>query len=472
MTVKKRLIAMAITLACMSGVFAKTPPLILAESKESNSVEKYFDLQEIRDENTLGTKIISDTVINSKSRPGKTVRKIELSFTAQNWHGLILRHPARVYVPVDYKGGGKAGIIGTERQFFDDPNWSRKKIPGSGRDTEGEYAEGTAIDLNIPIMIFSNPAEDYWGMNESDLMGYALKKAQETKDLTWVGYYPIIKSYLRAITLMHSLKGINTEKAVLMGCSKRGLAVSVATGVDPDRVAGTMAACYFGGNNLYFIARKFAEFGAGVGGGEETMGRPTGPAFQPADELLREVNNPIGLQILANFDPYMWRTKIKAKYLVTLGTNDQLFALGSPNSMMSEMTGDKAFLAVDNFPHTWVSDKHLAAWRMWLAHTFMGRKVPEINMHVSREHDTLTLQPKINKVNKLIGVSVFYAYVPLVSDWRKAKWQSAEIPENGGNFTVELKLKPGNQLAYYIEVQDEGVGGTGYVSSLVEIVRQ
>lgn len=59
----------------------------------------------------------------------------------------------------------------------------------------------------------------------------------ETGDLTWNGYYPIAMAYLRAITLMHALPGVRTERAVLMGCSKRGVAVSIATGVDPDRVA-------------------------------------------------------------------------------------------------------------------------------------------------------------------------------------------------------------------------------------------
>lgn len=32
--------------------------------------------------------------------------------------------------------------------------------------------------------LFANPAEDYWGMNESHLTGYAQKKVMETGDLT------------------------------------------------------------------------------------------------------------------------------------------------------------------------------------------------------------------------------------------------------------------------------------------------
>lgn len=34
--------------------------------------------------------------------------------------------------------------------------------------------------------------------------------------------------------------------------------------------------------------------------------------------------------------------------------------------MMTLFQGDKAYLAVDNLPHSWVSEKHLIAWRMCL----------------------------------------------------------------------------------------------------------
>jgi hypothetical protein len=38
-----------------------------------------------------------------------------------------------------------------------------------------------------------------------------------------------------------------------------------------------------------------------------------------------------------------------------------------------------------------------------------------------------------------------------------------------GTWAARLALKDGHKLAYYVEVEDNGVGGAGYVSSLVEI---
>ena len=68
-----------------------------------------------------------------------------------------------------------------------------------------------------PARLFANPADDPFGMDESDLTSYAVKKLLETRDLTWYGYYPIAKSYLRAITLLHSLDGVGSGRAVLLG---------------------------------------------------------------------------------------------------------------------------------------------------------------------------------------------------------------------------------------------------------------
>lgn len=426
---------------------------------------RFFNMQEILDERTLDTQLISDRVMPSRARPGRSVRVIELKFTSQNWYGMVWRHPARVYVPEGYQGGGNAGIIGTERNFFDDPGWYRQTIPGTALRTEEQYAEATALDLGLPIMVFSNPAEDFMGMDESDLMGYSLKKAAETGDLGWYGYTAITRAYLRAITLMHSLPGVKTEHAVIMGCSKRGVAVGIATGAGDDRVAGIMATCYYGGNNFYSLAKRFAEFGPNVRGPEQ---KRAGPGFQPAETVLRGYNNPLGFDLMTHFDPYMWRDRIKARFLVALGTNDQFYALGSSNSMLKEMSGDKAFLAVDNLPHSWVSQKHLAAWRMWLAHTFQQRPLPRIDAKGSIEADHLSVVAKVDAPTPLAGVRLFYAYNPIATDWRRAKWASVPMALGEGGYAAQLPRRSGQSLAYYVEVEDTGAGGPGYVSSLME----
>ena len=424
-----------------------------------------FDMDEILDESTLQTEVTRDEIVESQARPGKEVRVIHLTFTSSNWHGYIWTHTTHIYVPVGYKGDGNVGIIGAAWEFFEEGS-EREFIPETGLPTESEYAEGTAIDLNIPIMIFTVPAEEINGMHESDLMGHAGLKLFETGDLTWYGYYPIIKAYLRAITLLHAIPEIKAEKAVLYGCSKRGHSVSVATGVDPERVAGVMATCYPGGNHLYNIVLKYAQFGPDIGGPAEDR---TGPGYQPASVLLRGMNTPIGLKMLSVYDPYIWRDRIRASYLVAIGTNDEFFGLGAPNEMINQFDGDKAFLAIDNLPHTWVSEKHLIAWRMWLTHTFHGRKIPGVEVDGKRTGSNLKIEARVDSETSLQSVKLFYSYNPK-TDWRFATWFSVPMKEEGDCFSAELDIKERQNLAYYVEVEDRVEGCKGLVSSLVEVI--
>ena len=425
-----------------------------------------FNMDEILDPETLGIEISSDGEIDSQARPGHRVRRIELEFTSQDWHGFPWNHVTRIYLPEGHQPGGNVGIIGTNCEFNVSGN-EREFIPETQLKTEAEYAEGTAIDLGLPIMLFLTPGEEINGMHESDLMGYSMLQMAETNDLTWSGYYAIAKSYLRAITLMQALPEVRADKAVLLGCSKRGGGVCIAAGVDPQRVAGVMATCYPGGNHLNSLALKYYSFGPDIGGPAEER---TGPGYQPAKIGLRGMYNPLGIKNAMAFDPYLWRNQIKPAYLVALGTNDEFYGLGAPNEMLEAMSGDKAFLAVDNLPHSWVSVKHLAAWRMWLAHAFFGREMPSVTVSTQADDKVLSITSEVAGKSKIEHVKLFYAYNP-TTDWRFREWKSVEMKSMYGSYVGELQRKADEHLAYYVEVGHTGEGGLGYISSLVETLR-
>ncbi|RTR27189.1 PhoPQ-activated protein PqaA family protein [Shewanella atlantica] len=453
----------------------------------------YFDLDEIKDQSTLDVEVKQDKVVDSQSRPGEKVRVIKLSFTSQNWHGSFWRHPATIYVPANYQGEGNVGIIATNRAFKGQNEtgstsqgkennsaesnavpehlrhlFDRQKIPDTELNTEAEYAEGTAIDLKLPIMIFPNPPTLIFDKDESNLMGYGLQMAIKTFDLSWVGYVPIATSYLKAITLLESIEGIEAKKAVIMGCSKRGFASSIALGAGDERLAGVMATCYYGGNVLYDIMRKFESFGTGVGGPAVER---DGPAFQPADKLLAKMNGPAGNLVTMAFDPYLWRKKINTPYFVALGTNDEFFGLGAPNGMMSELKGDKAFLYIDNLRHSWVSKKHLHSWRTWLAHVFYDRKLPTVEVKSEESESAINVVANVSSSNTLKQVRLYYS-VNSSLDWREAKWQVKSMEMVDGQFQADLDRVVGKNIAYYVEVEDfHDKGGIGYLSSLVTIER-
>jgi PhoPQ-activated pathogenicity-related protein len=468
-----------------------------------------FDMQEILDESTLEFTITRDEVAESAARPAKRIRIIHLTFTSQHWQGFKWRHGAHLYLPDEYQPDGKVGIIGVNWQFFEE-DYERAFIQETGLGTEAEFAEGIAVDLQIPILIFAVPGEDINGMHESDLMGYAMGKLYETGDFTWYGYYPLAKAYLRAITLLQSIPDVRAQKAVLFGCSKRGNAVCIASGVDPQRIAGVMAACYPlqsipdvraqkavlfgcskrgnavciasgvdprrisgvmaacypGGNTLYTVAMKFAQLGPDLGGPEEQR---TGPGYLSARMLLNSLNTPCGLQMLMCYDPFLWKDRIKSSYLVAIGTNDEFFALGSSNEMIQQFHGDKAFLAVDNLPHTWVSEKHLAAWRMWLAHNFFGRGVPKVEIKHLISDSEIAMSAKVASDTQIQAVQLYYAFNK-TDDWRFATWFSIPMKKQDDCWEQRVELRENENLAYYAEVTDTSPAGTGYVSSPVEII--
>ena len=442
------------------------------ETKATNKFEfelgpsGLYDMNEILDQRTLDFNITADAEFKSDARPGSRFRRIELNFTSQDWHGFAWNHITRIYLPADYQPGGNVGIIGTNCEF-NDPENERAFIPETDLRTESEYAEATAIDLGIPIMLFLTPGEEINGMHESDLMGFSMLKMYETNDLTWSGYYAIAKSYLRAITLMQVLPDVRANKAVLVGCSKRGGAVCIAAGVDPQRIAGVMATCYPGGNHLNMMALKYHSFGPDIGGPADER---TGPGYQPAKNVLRTMNNPLGFKNLMAFDPYLWRDQIKPAYLVAIGTNDEFYGLGTPNEMLEGMPGDSAFLAVDNLPHSWVSQKHLAAWRMWLAHAFFGREIPSVAVSAQASDKVLSITVEVKSESPVEHVKLFYAYNS-TPDWRFSQWQSVDMKAMYGSYAGELPRKTDEHLAYYVEVGHTGKGGMGYISSLVEILR-
>ena len=170
------------------------------------------------------------------------------------------------------------------------------------------------------------------------------------------------------------------------------------------------------------------------------------------------------------FDPYLWRNRIQAAFLVAIGTNDEFFGLGTPNEMMEHLQNDKAFLAIDNLPHTWVSQKHLAAWRMWLMHTFEAEKIPKVEMRSESTETELKVSATVVFDEALEHIRLYYAYNPN-NDWRFSRWEWQDMTPGDEKYLGLLRRKPREHLAYYVEVGHRGPGGLGYVSSLVETLR-
>ncbi|GAA3469835.1 PhoPQ-activated protein PqaA family protein [Nonomuraea roseola] len=421
-----------------------------------------FDLAELYDAAGLDVVVESDQLQESLARPGSRVRKISLSFTSQEWHGMTWRHPVHIYAPEHEQGHGLAGIVATEAEFWTNPDHRRRTIPETGRSTEAEYAEGAALDLGLPVMIYATPPH-LLGMNESDLNGYANKKLFETGDFTWYGYYPVAVSYLRAITLLQNLPGLGVRRAVLLGHSKRGLGAGILTGVDPERLAGIMTTGTNGMNMFEATARKVTQLGLDVAGPSIRRG---GLGFQTAGDQMTMFNSALGFEAVKRFDPYFWRETITTPWFVVNGTNDPFFAVDVAQTMR-HAHGPTTVLAVDNLTHTWVSQKVLAAWRMWLAHLAHGHDLPALEVRGERSARELVVTARAG------GPATTVRLVTARNrgmDWRSAAWSMTRLHlEADGEYGGRIPLPPDENLAWYVEVQSGDPADPGFVSNAVKI---
>jgi PhoPQ-activated pathogenicity-related protein len=442
------------------------------------SVLDYFDLEKIRDPAGLDIKLLKNVIENSQIYPKRKIRSIHLTFTSQrSWHGEKWTHRARIYVPDNYKMEGKVGIIGTNRNFVPETNYEmgesehfkRGKLYKTEIKTEPEFCERTALDLGIPIMIFTNPGSKIFGLEEGALMGYTLEKIGETEDMSWYGYGAITYAYLRAITLLSSLPELQAKKAVLFGHSKRGLASSIATRIDPERIAGVINSGQGGGNVLHYIATKFSEFG------NRTINldyKATGPGFVPASTNLMGMNSPLGFQSILIWDPYMWRDEIKVPTMIVLGSNDELLGAEAGHGMYPHLNCDKALVTVENLPHTWAASKILAAWRVWLGHIFFDRKIPKIQTDAILSKESITISGEVGgDLKNIVSVRIFHAHNKK-NDWRHIHWIPIEIDLTDGKFSKTLTLEKERNFGYFVEVEDSHtITGSGYVSTPVNLYR-
>lgn len=92
---------------------------------------------------------------------------------------------------------------------------------------------------------------------------------------------------------------------------------------------------------------------------------------------------------------------------------------------------------------------------MWLAHTFVGRKLSAIDAPGAAQRGQYAVRARVKGDAPPAGVRLLYACNPATVDWRKAKRES--VPMNRDGETQPSRCA----LAYYVEVEDESKAGRG-----------
>ena len=408
--------------------------------------EDLFNMNEMFDASTLNTQI--KNVYTVSTSLGE-LRAADVKYYVGNWRGVDIYNTGTVYFPkeISVENKGKAAIM----QGY-------SKDVQTGPDFLQDFAQNTALIFGIPVYSCScgYPAEQ-WGYESESAMSQDFKlKMLEDNDLTRNVVIPLSMDYMRAMTMLGSFSEIgNPSKFVTTGSSKRGFTQWVLAAVD-SRVKGFMSNAFSAPDqvNLWNLVKQ--EFG-------------DNNLYGNADDALAWLATWPGQQYQYYYDPIKFPDKLKKPLMVNIGTNDRE-PITSLNSLFLSLSQPKAFEAVANYPHGWGSVQHLGNWRSIIDRTFFGRKTPVLNVDNSGNNIEVTVTSgEIIKGAKLVyGIN----YNQLSEDQlgKEGTWYELDMENQGDKYVISKSVMPsGQDVAYYVEVEDERNGISSYTSSIIYI---
>jgi PhoPQ-activated pathogenicity-related protein len=412
------------------------------------AVADLFPAAEMRDRASLELKISTPVAYASKLSPGRTLQRIDLTFTSFEWAGEKWRHPCMVLLPdravPEYRG---AAVI----------------IAGNGSDPDGvpfRYAEAAAL-MGVPALaiIGANPGPHYGGKNEGAVMAVMQSKFMATGDPHWIGYAALGKVIIRAITAMQAVPGVEATRFVVTGGSKRGIASWVAAGAD-DRIIGA-----------YPEAWNLANFEASLRLEAERLGLDYGkdsgaPGTESPRQRLAMLDTSRGREYQSYLDPYLWRDRIANKrILFTVGTNDPLFPTPIDRVFLPEMPKSTRVLFIPNYGHGHATERNFAGWRMWLAHVFADRPVPEAAVSWRAQGDRLEVTASVRSSNPVKAVTAWRAR-DAKGAYLHSKWEPTPLVKGKGGYTATLAAPAGQFTVFFVDVEDEDPRwGRGVIST-------
>jgi PhoPQ-activated pathogenicity-related protein len=405
------------------------------------------------------TVIVSDEVLDSKRVPGRKVRRIRIEFPSHVWGGEPIRIAATVYSPAEGVAPAKRGaaII----------NQGKSGNVDAGFDLEGEYGEHAALRLGIPSMLLqsSMPGDHFGRTGEGPMRRYTSMQYFETGDPDWIHWISMAKSYMRAMTVLGTLEGIEAERFVLGGSSKRGQTLWIVAATDP-RVAGIVPMARPG--HFTHLMR------------ERYHGAIPAAAVQPDREreymtTIDDMYSRRGYEYLAHVDPYFFMSRLSVPVMGVMGTNDGIFEPFDDLGSFPFYRGDKSFVYVPNYGHGMGTQRHVDAYLFWAAHCLWGQPVPRLSALAERRDGALRVLAIVRSDAALRSVQAWYCPLrgPAFDD-DADRYRSHALTRVGSSDlwegTAPLGADAGREIHWYVEAVAEGPEVDGVASTLLDRV--
>ncbi len=413
-----------------------------------------FPPAEVLDRTSLDLKISEPSDYSPVSAPERKLKRIDLTFTSFEWAGEKWRHPAMILLPdrvaPEYRG---AGVV----------------IAGNGSRPDGapfRYAEAAAL-MGIPALAITgaNPGPHYGAKNEGAVMSLMQKKFLETGDPHWIGYTALSRVIVRAVTAMQAVPGVQADRFVITGGSKRAMASWVAAAAD-DRIVGAYPGAWNFANFEASLRLQVERYGPDYKKGGE------GPASESPGRRLATLSTPRSKEYQRFLDPWLWRDRIaNKKILFSAGANDPLFPPLSDTVFLPGMPKSTRILLIPNQGHGHDSEREFVAWRMWLAHVFANRPVPEIALDWKREKDTIQLSAAVTSGNPIQTVTAWSATQERGA-YLECRWTPTPLAVANGVYRATVAAPAGSFTAFFVEVEDlDPRSGRGVISTGMQEVK-
>ncbi len=367
-------------------------------------------------------RIYKDEIVDSYTDPGKKLRRLEFSFTSQEYEGENWIHPCVLFVPTHNKSYGET------------PGSKGKVVivaHAGGSEMEPfllNYGDPIATLTGYPTLVFQNPGEG----REGDFRIFVEREMQKlTPDPVDHSYFRTAVPYLVALDIVADLLKIRRKdiSAIVGGHSKRATAAYNAAAMDSSRISGVV---YMGNESVWGITEGY-------------------PSVCPA-RIQKWVKAEV-LYIGASNEAYR-----PGKYE---------YHMYNINKIQEMMRGAWTIEYIPNYIHFAMSERHFIDWRMWVGHVFEGRPVTSITELTWQKIETGTrFRAKIESDNKVIQVMLWHTYTGNVPPyWRDLFWRpSLMVRQDDGYYEGFV----GGEIpdAWLVEVKDIGSGISGYVTSL------
>jgi hypothetical protein len=292
-------------------------------------------------------------------------------------------------------------------------------------------------------MVFLSNMPAYLGLKgEGAVKRFSIRKFFETGDANWIHWVAIARSFMRGMTAMGQLEGIEADKFILGGCSKRGQATWIAAAAD-RRVAGIFPVAR-PGNFPHFVQCRLHGLSPRSGSAETQW-------------WWEQIYSQRGYE---------------APAMCMVGTNDEHYEPFTDHGFYPFIEGDKNFCYVANYRHGIGTEVHAKAFRFWTAHCFWGRPVTRLTALADIAASRLRVEAIVRSKAEVTGVNVQFCVLQgagFSDDRERFRAVPAERVGQTDLWRADILLgdDAGKEVYWYVEAIDWADGLEGFASTLM-----